>query len=196
MDIAFVIYDGMTALDFVGFFDPVTRLGTMGYREDLEWDVCARAETASATGGLTFEADRLEPDLGGYDLAYFPGGVETRELADDEGFVEWVRTAAGCEYLVSVCTGSLLLGAAGFLDGRSATTHPTAYDRLEEFCTVRDERVVDEGDVITGRGVSSSVDLGLHLVERLSDADTRREIAEQMDYPYDAVDPTAIATGS
>jgi cyclohexyl-isocyanide hydratase len=70
---------------------------------------------------------------------------------------------------VSVCTGALLLGAAGFLQGRRATTHPSVYKELEPYCgMVVRERVVDEGDVITAGGVSASIDLGLHLVERLA----------------------------
>jgi transcriptional regulator GlxA family with amidase domain len=69
---------------------------------------------------------------------------------------------------VSVCTGALLLGAAGFLQGRRAITHPAAYEELEPYCgEVARERVVDEGDIVTARGVSSAIDMGLHLVQRL-----------------------------
>jgi transcriptional regulator GlxA family with amidase domain len=79
----------------------------------------------------------------------------------------------------------LLLGSAGFLQGRRATTHPTAYKELERYCgMVVRERVVDEGDIITARGVSSAIDMGLHLVQRLAGADARDRIAAQMDYPY------------
>lgn len=85
----------------------------------------------------------------------------------------------------SVCTGALLLGSAGFLTGKRATTHPNAFGELEPYCdTVVDQRVVDEGDVVTGRGVSSSIDLGLFIVERFAGADARIRISKQMDYPY------------
>jgi cyclohexyl-isocyanide hydratase len=181
MDVAFVAFDGMTALDFVGTHDPVTRLSTMGYL-DVTWDVCARTETVTASGNLRLEADRVDEPLGGYDLVFVPGGFATRELRHDEAFVSWLRGAEGADLVASVCTGSLLLGAAGFLDGRPATTHPDAYEDLREFGAVRDDRVVDAGDVVTARGVSSSLDLGLYLVERLTDETTRREIAAQMDY--------------
>lgn len=186
MKVAFCIFDGMTALDFVGTYDPLTRLDRMDFMA-LDWDVCARTSTVTADR-LTFHVDRVEPDLGGYDLVFVPGGYATRDLRHDDAFVDWLRTAAACEYQTSVCTGSLLLGAAGFLDGRRATTHPNAVDILAEYAEVTDERVVRDGPVITGRGVSSAVDLGLYLVEVLSDAGTRKSIAEQMDYPYgDAV---------
>jgi transcriptional regulator GlxA family with amidase domain len=87
-----------------------------------------------------------------------------------------------------VCTGSLLLGAAGFLKGKRATSHPGAYEEVEPYCaTVLQQRIVDEGALITGGGVSTSIDLGLHVVERLmgnAGKDARTRVAKQMDYPY------------
>lgn len=182
MDAAFCVFDGMTTLDFVGAYDPISRLdGRAGPRIDA--DVCARSPSVTA-GGLGLDVDRVAPDLGEYDLLFVPGGVATRDLRHDEAFVEWLRTGADCTYRTSVCTGSLLLGAAGFLSGRTATTHPTAVDTLAEYATVSEDRVVRDGNVVTGRGVSASIDLGLYVVEMLSDAETRAAIAEQMDYPY------------
>lgn len=189
MNVGFVAFDGMTALDFVGAYDPVTRLSTMGYL-DLEWAVCARTETVTAAGGLRFEVDAVDGSLEGYDLVCVPGGAATRDLAADEEFLAWVRTAAGADVVASVCTGSLLLGAAGLLDGRQATTHPSAYDLLEAHCEVLPARVVDAGDRVTARGVTSALDLGLWLVERYTDAETREEVATQMDYPW--FDPDAV----
>jgi cyclohexyl-isocyanide hydratase len=182
MHAGFVAFDGMTALDFVGGFDPVTRLATMGYR-DLDWEVCAPTETVTATAGLRFEVDSVGESLREYDLLFVPGGSATRELRHDEAFVSWLETAENCPLVASVCTGSLLLGAAGFLDGKRATTHPNAFAMLGEYCEAVDERVVDEGPVVTARGVASALDLGLHLVERVADTETRHEITAQMDYP-------------
>ncbi len=77
------------------------------------------------------------------------------------------------------------LGVAGFLVGKRATTHPNAFDDLVPYCAaVVNERVVDEGDVVTAQGVTSSIDLGLHLVARLSGSEVRVRVAKQMDYPY------------
>lgn len=182
MNVAFCAFDGMTALDFVGAYDPITRLQRMDFLP-LEWDVCARTESVT-TDGLTLGVDRVEPDLGAYDLVFVPGGNATRTLRHDESFVEWIQTASDSEYVTSVCTGSLLLGAAGLLEDKRATTHPSAFDLLDEYAEVVDDRVVHDGHVITGRGVSSSIDLGLYVVEELSDRSTREAIAEQMDYPY------------
>jgi cyclohexyl-isocyanide hydratase len=183
MRTAFVAFDEMTALDFVGAFDPLTRLDTMDLAPfPFEWDVCAPAETVTATAGLRFEADSVGEPLDGYDLVVVPGGAGTRTLQADERFLAWLETA-DADLLASVCTGSLLLGATGFLEGKTATTHPGATEELAAYCEVSSDRVVDEGDVVTARGVASSLDLGLYLVERLTDAETRAAVAEQMDYP-------------
>ncbi len=91
----------------------------------------------------------------------------------------------GAPLKASVCTGALLLGAAGFLAGKPATTHPNAMQELEPYCgEVRTERVVDAGTVVTSRGVTAAIDLGLHLVRRLAGAAAQRQVAQQMDYPY------------
>ena len=100
MEVAFCIYDGMTVLDFVGAYDPITRLDRMDFLP-MDWDVCARTDSVTANS-LTLGIDRVEPDLGEYDLVFVPGGLATRDLRHDESFLEWLRTAASCEYLTSV----------------------------------------------------------------------------------------------
>jgi transcriptional regulator GlxA family with amidase domain len=86
---------------------------------------------------------------------------------------------------VSVCTGALLFGAAGFLEGKRATTHPGSYQELKPFClSVLNNRIVDEGSIVTARGVSSAIDAGLYVVERLAGLEARTRISRQMDYPY------------
>lgn len=182
MNVGFCVFDGMTALDFLGAYDPITRLDRMDLAP-LDWDVCARTDGVDADR-LTIAVDRVNPDLGDYDVVFVPGGFATRTLREDTSFVEWIRGARDCDYITSVCTGSLLLGAAGFLDGRRATTHPNAYELLAEYATVVEDRVVQDGNIITGRGVSSAIDLGLAVVQELTDPATRGRIAEQMDYPY------------
>ncbi len=132
--------------------------------------------------GLVFKPTRVGGLLEGFDMIVVPGGFGTRELVQDDEFLAWLRTGASAKQ-VSVCTGSLLLGAAGFLTGRAATTHPTAFDSLQRYAgAVRRDRVVDEGDVITARGVTSAIDLGLYLVEKLAGPGVRERIRRQMDY--------------
>jgi cyclohexyl-isocyanide hydratase len=181
MNIAFVIYNGMAALDFIGVYDPVTRLKTMGFVPDLEWDICAYTREVRDSTGLLFNPTKVKEPLEGYDIVFVPGGRGSRALMDDGRFIQWLRTASGIK--VSVCTGSLLLGSAGFLEGKKATTHRGSFDELKRFCSeVVDRRVVDEGDVITAEGVTSSIDLGLYLCEKLAGREARERIRRQMEY--------------
>jgi Transcriptional regulator containing an amidase domain and an AraC-type DNA-binding HTH domain len=185
MKVAFIIYDGMTALDFVGVYDAVTRLRTMRYVADFEWDVCALTAEVTDGSGLRFVPSRTGGSLAEYDWVIVPGGFGSRALAKNEAFIAWLKTAAACKLRASVCTGSVLLGAAGFLEGKRATTHRMAFDELRPYCAqVVDERIVDEGDAITARGVTSAIDLGLYLCEKVAGRDVRERIAAQMDYPY------------
>ncbi len=185
MKAAFVVFDRMTSLDFIGFYDPVTRLKSMHIMEDFEWRICARAQSVVDDRGLRLIADTVSQPLDGFDLLFVPGGLGTRSLQNEPGFVEWLKTGAPVQLKVSVCTGALLLGAAGFLQGRRATTHPSATAELAAYCAaVACQRVVDDGDVVTAGGVSSAIDAGLHIVERFAGPAARSRIAAQMDYPY------------
>ncbi|MDH5534909.1 MAG: DJ-1/PfpI family protein [Betaproteobacteria bacterium] len=185
MKTAFVIFDRMTALDFIGAYDPLTRLKSMQIIPDFDWDICAVAEEVADDKGMSFTPGFVAEPLSKYDLVVVPGGFGTRTLQHDKAFVDWLRTSEPVKLKASVCTGSLLLGAAGFLKGKRATTHPSAFEELKPYCAqVVDERVVDEGEIVTARGVTSAIDLGLYLVERLSSAEARKRVAKQMDYPY------------
>ena len=183
MNVGFIIYDGMTALDFIGVYDPVTRLNTMGFLPELHWDVCARSLTVEDGAGLGFLPSTVGESLHTYDMVIVPGGHGSRTLIEDAVFIEWLKTAAPCRYKISVCTGALLLGAAGFLTGKAATTHRLAFNDLKPFCaSVVDRRIVDEGDIITARGVTSSIDLGLYLCEKLAGHEVQERIRRPMDY--------------
>lgn len=185
MKAAFIVFNGMTFLDFVGFYDALTRLKSMKIRDDFDWRVCSTTPRVSDDRGLCVVVDRVGDPLDDYDLLFVPGGMGTRTLQHDREFVDWLKTSSAARLKVSVCTGALLLGAAGFLTGRRATTHPAALQELERYCgTVVRDRIVDEGDIVTAGGVSSAIDAGLYLAERLAGRDARERIAQQMDYPY------------
>ena len=182
MRAAFIVFDGMTALDFIGFYDPLTRLKSMKIMENFNWNVCALQDEIVDDRGLKLAPNCVGGALESYDMLVIPGGYGTRKLRHEPEFMEWIASAAAVPIKVSVCTGALILGAAGYLKGRRATTHPSAYDELAPYCaTVVRERVVDEGDVITARGVSSAIDMGLHIVERLAGREARTRIATQVD---------------
>jgi imidazoleglycerol-phosphate dehydratase len=187
MKIAFILFDGMTALDFAGVFDALTRLNTMELLPEVTWDLCAQTSEVTATSGLTIKATRINQPLTGYDLLVVPGGIGSRRfllqdsLASD--LVQWVQTGREIPLKASVCTGALILGAAGFLQGKPATTHPSAYKELAPYCSqVLHQRIVDAGDVVTAGGVTASIELGLYLVERFSGEGGRMVVEKQMDY--------------
>jgi cyclohexyl-isocyanide hydratase len=150
---------------------------------DLTWEICAYTQEVKDNNGLRFSPDKVGQMLGRYDMVVVPGGFGSRKLLKDAGFIEWIKTAARCPLKVSVCTGSLIWGAAGFLQDKPATTHPGAYTELRDFCSdVRDERVVDAGDIITARGVTAAIDIGLYLCEKLVGREASEDIRRQMDY--------------
>ncbi|MEK8130748.1 DJ-1/PfpI family protein [Paenibacillus filicis] len=185
MKMAFILFDKMTALDFVGFYEAVTWMGILRAKEEVSWDFCSNQEEVTDDRGLTIKVSQVCPELSVYDLIFIPGGLSTRQLRFDTDFISWIQTARDVEYKVSVCTGALILGAAGFLDGKKATTNPSAYDLLAPYCAeVIRERFVRDGNLFTGGGVSASIDLGLYVIESLTSPEVARQVQDKMDYPY------------
>ncbi|WP_309122059.1 DJ-1/PfpI family protein [Paenibacillus sp.] len=185
MKMAFVLFDKMTLLDFSGFCEAVTWLRMLNAFDDVTWEFCADREQVTDDRGLTLRAGRVSPNLSAYDLVFIPGGLSTRQLRYDAEFLDWIRTAKDVPYKVSVCTGALIWGAAGFLEGKRATTNPSAYELLEPYCAeVAKARFVRDGNVFTGGGVSASIDLGLYVVESLAGPDIAKQAQAKLDYPY------------
>lgn len=183
MKIAFVVYDDITLLDFAGVYDPLTRLKTMGFLDNLQWDVCARTERVRSTEGAVFLPDRVDNNLAEYDYVIIPGGDGIKDLMQDKQFLQWITVTSDTTILVAVCGGSLLLGAAGMLCTKRATTHPQLMSVLQHFAReVVPDRIVDEGTIITAGGVTASIDLGLYLCEKIAGRDAREKIQKQMDY--------------
>ena len=169
MKIAYIIFDDITLLDLIGFYDPVSRLKSMCYLKDLEWEFCARKKMIADHFGLTMVATVVDEPLSEFDALVIPGGYGTRKLVKDQEFLQWIRTASPASYKISICTGSLILGAAGFLKGRRATTHFAEYASLKNYCDeVIQERIVEDREVITAGAVSSGIDLGIYLCEKWS----------------------------
>jgi len=183
MKIAFVVYDGLTLLDFAGVCDPLTRLKTMGFLENIQWDICARTSKVRSVEGAMFLADRVDNNLAEYDYVIIPGGDGIRDLVQDKEFLRWITVQTDTTVVAAVCGGSLLLGAAGMLRTKRATTHPQLMGVLQHFAReVVADRIVDEGTFITAGGVTASIDLGLYLCEKIAGRDAREKIQSQMDY--------------
>lgn len=187
MKIGFILFNDITFLDFIGFYDVIYRLNLFEQTKGTTWDICGLTEEVTDELGLTIKVNKIKPDLSQYDMVFIPGGIGTRKLRYDPEFIDWLRSAEPCKYKVSVCTGSLLWGAAGFLKDKAATTHPRAYDLLEPYCKeVIQSRIVKDGNIITAGGVATSIDLGLYLIKLFGGEDGVIQVKKQIDYPYEA----------
>ncbi|MGH7356020.1 MAG: DJ-1/PfpI family protein [Candidatus Rokuibacteriota bacterium] len=188
--IALLAFPRLTFLDLIGVYDALRRLAPMEIDDGVSVRIIGTEKEIVDDSGLRVRPDAVYEDLAGFDLLFVPGGFGTRTLMNDARFVDYLRTWGDTRPLASVCTGSLLLGAAGYLHGLRATTHHRALDTLRPLCreVVSDQRIVDEGRVVTAGGVASSLDLGLYLVEKWWGAAAREKIAAQMEYrAYTAV---------
>jgi len=183
MKIAYIFFGRITWLDFFGFYHPIKNIKRLKYLDDLNWDLCATQKSIKDSDGLEIMVDKVNPDLSEYDMIFVPGGFGTRQLQFNEDFIDWIKTAKKVKYKVSVCTGSLILGAAGFLKNKSATINFKEYETLKKYCpNVLKSRIVDDGNTITAGAVTSSIDLGLYVCERLVGKEKTQIIMNNMDY--------------
>jgi transcriptional regulator GlxA family with amidase domain len=187
MHVAIPLFPRFTALDGIGPYEVLQRIPEL----DITFVGHARDVIRSENGFLGIQVDATFEELAHPDIIVFPGGVGTRALMQDERVLDWVRNAhETTRFTTSVCTGSLVLGAAGLLDGLTATTHWSVLDRLAELgATPTGERVVEHLDrrIITAAGVSAGIDMALRLVELLFDR-TAAE-ASQLMIEYDPQPP-------
>jgi transcriptional regulator GlxA family with amidase domain len=181
------LFERFTALDGIGPYEVLQRIPDI----DVTFIGHELGEVRSENGFLGITRDRTFEDVPHPDVIVFPGGIGTRPLMGDARVLDWVRTAhESTMFTTSVCTGSLVLGAAGLLDGLSATTHWGAYAALEKAgAHPTAQRVVENLDrrIITAAGVSSGIDMALRLVELLVDR-TAAEAAQLM-IEYDPQPP-------
>lgn len=188
MDIVFFVFDRITALDAIGPYEVLSRIP--GARARFVGE--AAGLVASDNGFLRLNADASIDEVTRADLLVVPGGWGTRRLEKDARVLDWVRAIDATTTLTtSVCTGSLVLGAAGLLEGKRATTHWAWLERLREHgATPTSERVVDEGRIVTAAGVSSGIDMALALVARIAGPELAQAIQLGIEYdpqpPFDA----------
>jgi putative intracellular protease/amidase len=185
MDIAILLFDRLTALDAIGPYEVLQRLPGAQVR----FVASERGPVRTEQGMLALVADYARDEVTNADVLLVPGGIGTRPLVDDEPTLEWIRAIdAASTWTTSVCTGSLLLGGAGLLQGKQATTHWRVLDRLREFgATPVAERVVEQGKIITAAGVSSGIDMALTLAARIAGDDIAQAI--QLGIEYDPQPP-------
>ena len=193
--IAFVAFEGMTLLDLVGPLDALSRIASMGFDATTTCEVIALTKPLDDStvvdvavwqgSSAELRAARYRPALDAFDVLVIPGGHGTAELETDDEAITYLRSFPANRIIASVCTGALLLGAAGRLKGKRATTHFRFLESLARHgAQVARERVVDEGQLLTAGGVTAGIDLGIHLVNRLAGTDAATTIAQQMEHAF------------
>ena len=193
--VGILIFPDVEVLDFCGPFEvfSVTRLDEARRREQPSpfevLLVAERAEPVTTTGGMRVIPDHTLETCPPLDLLLVPGGWGTRSAINDPHLIDWIAARGRqVETLTSVCTGAMLLGHAGLLDGRRATTHWRSLDWMtESFPHVTVERalhVVEDGHVVTSAGISAGIDMALRVVARYHGDAIARATARQMEYPF------------
>ena len=191
MQIAVALYDRFTALDAVGPYEVLSRVPD----SKLTFVGHEVGPVRTDNERLAMYVDAVFEDVPEPDVIVVPGGWGTRALLDDERILSWIRHAhEHSQWTTSVCTGSLLLGAAGVLDGLEATSHWLEVDALTEYgATPTGRRVVEQGKVITAAGVSSGIDMGLMLVAKIAGDEFAKTIQLLIEYdpqpPFDTGSP-------
>ena len=192
MKIAALIFDKITVLDIVG----PTELLSWVPGSEIVWVGKEIGPISAAPSGLSIAAKRTLDEVSDADILIIPGGPGVRLLLEDREVLDWVQSIhATTKWTTSVCTGSLLLGAAGLLKGLDATTHWNAAAVLESYgATYREKRVIPQGKIVTSAGVSSGIDMALWLIGEFAGDDAAKEAQLCIEYdpqpPYDAGAPS------
>lgn len=191
MRIVFPLFDGLTALDAVGPYEVLRMLPGA----EVVFAAARPGPVTDGAGHLTLTAGAAFADTDAADVLVVPGGPGARRGVDDPELVGWIRrVAATTRWTTSVCTGSLLLGAAGLLEGLEATTHWSAVAALESYgARYTPRRVVRQGQVVTSAGVSSGIDMALSLAELIAGRTAAEAFQLQIEYdpqpPFDSGSP-------
>jgi transcriptional regulator GlxA family with amidase domain len=189
VQIAILLFDRLTALDAVGPYEVLRGFPGAG----VTFVAAEPGAKRTDHGSLSLVADHALHAVPRPDIVVVPGGPGELDARADPRVLDWLRTAhETTDWTTSVCTGSLVLGAAGLLEGKRATTHWTALETLREFGAepIGDERVVFDGKVVTAAGVSSGIDMALTLAARIGGDEVAQAIQLAIEYdpqpPHDA----------
>ena len=189
--IGIVLFHGAEELDWAGPWEVLTSWRDMFPERGIEVVTLSRfAGPVTCAKGLRVLPDHDWVTCPPIDVLVYPGGRGTRRDMKDEQILQWVRNVAATSSLVtSVCTGALVLGAAGLLDHRPATTHWAAFDELAALGRPieprPDDRFVDDGEIVTAAGVSAGIDMALHLVARLGSTEDAKRVKRAIQYEPD-----------
>ncbi|AEE46324.1 DJ-1/PfpI family protein [Cellulomonas fimi] len=182
-----LVFDGAEELDVVGPYEVLSAWAGLSALHPEVVTFSADGAGVRCAKGLCLVPDTSADDVGPLHVLVYPGGRGTRALATDAAHLDWLRGVRATTPLVtSVCTGALVLAAAGLLAGRPATTYWAAFDELAAIdpsvLADTEARFVDDGDVVTSAGVSAGIDMALHLVARLESPEVARAVRRAIQY--------------
>jgi transcriptional regulator GlxA family with amidase domain len=188
--VAILIFDEVEVLDFAGPYEVFAVTDELSGRAVFDTFTVADSPAGiRARHGLKVVPDHTVESAPAPHLLIVPGGAGTRALFKKPALLDWIRQCARpAEIVASVCTGALVLGRAGLLDGLPATTHYQCFAELRAAApsarVVEDARFVDNGKIVTAAGISAGIDLSLHLVARLLGAEIAQRTAAHMEYHW------------
>lgn len=189
-NLAILLFDDAEVLDFCGPFEVFSVASNQSPHPSFNVFTVAEKSPIAARNGLSVNPAYSLESCPKPDILLVPGGIGTRKELNNDVLIHWIRqTAEAAELVLSVCTGALLLGKAGLLDGLDLTTHHVAYDLLREIVPSakvhEDRRFMDNGKIITSAGIAAGIDMSLHVVGRLLGLDVATATAHHMEYPFD-----------
>lgn len=187
-NVAILLFDDVEVLDFAGPFEVFAVTDELHDHQAFHtFTMALKPGTVRARNGLKIVADFTLENCPSPQLIVIPGGAGTRLLLNMPALHEWLRVKArSAEIVMSVCTGSLILGRTGLLDDLRATTHHKAFAELRLHApkteVIENERFIDNGKIITSAGISAGIDCSLHVVARLFGEDAANRTADYMEY--------------
>ncbi len=180
MKIALVLYNEFNCLDFFNFYEPITRVKSLGVDGDIKWKVCALRDEASDDKGLVIKPTTIGESLDGFDVVFIPGGEGSKVLMYDDIFLSWIKGAKNSPCKVAIGSGSLLFGAAGLLKDTQVASLGKDDSLLKPYCKdILNQKIVEDKDFISGFGL----DIGLYAVEKFYGKEVKEDIACLLNHP-------------
>ena len=188
-NVAILLFDDAEILDFCGPYEVFSVASEQGLAGSFNVFTVAQSDAITARNGLSVNVDYSLESCPAVDILLVPGGVGSRKQMENAAFVQWIAEhSRHCELVLSVCTGALLLGKAGLLDGLHVTTHHQVFDGLRQVVptatVVEDQRFVDNGKIMTSAGIAAGIDMSLHVVNKLLGRKVAEATAQYMEYPW------------
>ncbi|MDW7668100.1 MAG: DJ-1/PfpI family protein [Bacillota bacterium] len=187
-NVGILLFDDVEVLDFAGPFEVFSVTGQREGKGYFNVFIISEKELIKAVNGLKIVPDYRLDNHPKLDILVVPGGYGARVAIKNNKLLKWVNEVSkNSEYVLSVCTGSLILAKAGLLNNLEATTHHTCYDLLQELDTtlkLKKRRFIDNGKIITAAGVSAGIDASMYLIAKIHGEDVSKETAKYIEYPY------------